>query len=206
MNAAVLNNDATRLEMPIPKSWGEVTFHLVMTTIIVFFAFLALVNLCLCVAVIPSLIWLAFVTMCVRSSAKRAGGLRSFIINQMGDMFGRKFVERDASDPEHECIRFGFRLFGHPFIQKRVPLQKIESVAWHTGQASGMAGRDVGDWKVWMYFDRGDQKSDHVFYGIGPAVRKERTETLGRAFVSFLQQAGVNLVQEEKTNCFVRRD
>lgn len=201
----VLNNDATRLEMPIPKSFGEVSFHFVITTILVSFAFLALVNLCLWVAVIPSLIWLAFVTLCVRSSAKRDGGLRSFIMNQMGDLFGSKFVERDASGPEHQCIRFGFRLFGRPFIQKRVPVQKIESVAWRTGQASGMAGRDVGDWKVWMYFDRGDQKSDHIFYGIGPAVRKERTETLGLAFVSFLQRAGVNLVQEGQTNCFVRR-
>lgn len=193
------------LEMPIPKSRAEVTIQFAITTIVVFFALLALVNLCLWMAVIPSLIWLAFVTMCVKSSATRDGGLRPFIINQMGDLFGRKFVEQDTTDPQPQCIRFGFQLFGHRFIQKRVFVQKIESVTWHTGQASGMAGKDMGDWKVWMYFDSGDQKSDHVWYGVGPAVRKERTEVLGLALVSFLQNVGVDLIQGEQTNCFVRR-
>jgi hypothetical protein len=195
----------THFEMSIPKSRAQVTIQLVITTIVVFFALLALVNLCLWMAVIPSMIWLAFVAMCVKSSAKQDGGLQPFVINQMGDLFGRKFVEREASDPQPQCIRFGFQLFGHRFIQKCISVQKIESVRWHTGQASGRAGRDMGDWKVWMYFDGGDQKPDHAFYGIGPAVRKDRTEALGLALVSFLQKAGVDLMQGEQSNFFVRR-
>lgn len=192
--------------MAIPKSRYEVTFRFVITTIVVFFALLALVNLCLWMAVIPSLIWLAFVTMCVKSSAKRDGGLHPFIVNQIGELFGHKFVERDTSNPHPQCIRFGFQLLGHRFIQKCVPLERIESVSWQTGQASGMAGRDMKDWTVWLYLDNFHQKPNlSALYGVGPATRKDRTEALGRAFVSFLQNAGVDLVQGEQPNWFVRR-
>lgn len=177
----------------------------VISTIVVFFGLLGLVNLFLWIAPIPSLLWLAFLTVSITPAAKQAGGLRPFVINHIGDLFGHKFVERDPSDTHPKCIRFGFQLFGHRFIQKCVALQKIESVTWHTGQASSMAGRDMNDWMVWMYFDGGDQKSNHSFYGVGPAVRKDRTEALGLAFVSFLKDAGVDLIQGEEPNWFVRR-
>ncbi|HVU28561.1 MAG TPA: hypothetical protein VHG71_12600 [Verrucomicrobiae bacterium] len=183
---------------------AEVIFQFVITLIIVVFALFAVVNLCLWMAVIPSLIWLAFVVMCIKSSARRDGGLQPFLVNVIGDLFGKKFVEWNPNDLQSRCIRFGFQLLGHRFIQKSIQLNKIESISWHTGQASGMAGRDVNDWKVWMYCDSGLEKPNHINYGIGPAVRKSRTEALGLSLISFLRNAGVNLVQADVPNCYVR--
>jgi len=194
----------SHLEMLIPKSLAEVIFQSVMTLIIVIFALLAVVNLCLWMAVIPSLIWLAFVIMCIKSSAQQDGGLRPFLINVMGDLFGKKFVEWNPNDPQPQCVRFGFQLLGRRFIQKSFQINKIESVSWHTGQASSMAGRELNDWKVWMYCDSGVQKPDHINYGIGPAMRKSRTEALGLSLISFLRNAGVDLVQADVPNCYVR--
>jgi hypothetical protein len=191
--------------MPIPKSLSEVISQFVITMIIVVFTLLAWVNLCIFQAIVPSLIWLAFVTYCIRDKSKHDGGLRSCLINVVGDLFGKKFVETNSEDPQPQCIRFGFRLLGHRFIQKSIELNKIESVSWHTGQASGMAGRDVGDWKVWMYCDSGVQKPNHIRYGVGPSVREERAAAFGLSLVSYLCSAGVDLVQADIPNCYVRR-
>jgi hypothetical protein len=195
----------SRLEMLIPKSLAEVAFQFVITLMVVLFALLAVVNLCVWMAVIPSLIWLFFVVVMIRSSAQRDGGLCPFLANVIGGLLGKQFVEWNPNDFQPQCIRFGFQLLSHRFIQKTVQRDKIESVSWHTGQASGMAGRDVGDWTVWIYFDSGDKNSDHRFYGVGPAVRKERAEALGSSLISFLRSAGVDLVQADTPNCYVRR-
>jgi len=195
----------SHIEMPVPKSPGEVISKFVITIIVVCFTLLGVVNLCLWTAVIPSLIWLAFIAMCIKSSARQTGGLRPFLVNVAGDLFGKKFAEWNPEEPQPQCIRFGFQLAGHRFIQKNVEVGKIESISWHTGQASSMAGRDVGDWKVWLYLDSGVQKPDHVRYGIGPAVRKDRTEAFGLAFVSFLRKAGIDLVLADIPNGYVRR-
>jgi len=195
----------SHLEMLIPKPLAEVIFQFVITMIVVLFALLAVVNLCMWMAVIPSLIWLFFVVVMIRSSAQRAGGLRPFFTNVIGDLFGKKFIEWNPNDSQPQSISFGFQLFSHRFMQKTVQRDKIESVSWHTGQASGMAARDVGDWKVWIYLDSGNEKPDHRYYAVGPAVRKERTEALGFSLVSFLRNAGVDLVEADIPNCYVRR-
>ena len=189
--------------MPIPKSLAEVIFQFVGTCVVSFFALLAVVNLCLWWAVIPSLIWLFIVMAMIRSSSQRDGGLLPFLINVIGELFGKKFAEWNPNDPQPRCIRFGVQCFSRRFIQKSFQLNKIESVSWHTGQASSMAGREVNDWKVWIYLDSGIQKPDHIHYGVGPAWRKRRSEALGLSLVSFLRNAGVDLVPADVPNCYV---
>jgi hypothetical protein len=202
--------------MPIPKSRADVIFRFLLIAVVVSFTLLAVVNLCGGVGLIASFIWLTLVTSTIWSASRREGGLRKFLISQIGDVFGRHFVEWDSIDAQRSDIHFGFELFGHRFLQKSILLDKIQSVEWSTGQATSMAGRDMNDWTVWVWFDRDDPvraeaqrkcrlKPDQDLYGVGPADGKERTEALGLSFISFLRSAGLDLIQSATTTCFVRR-
>jgi len=201
--------------MPIPKSRSEVVIEFVVIGTVVGFALLAVVNLCSGVALIASFIWLTFVTAMIWSSCRREGGVRPFIISMMGDLFGRCFAEWSPAEEQPKCIRFGFQLFRRRFVQQSIRIDRIESVEWHTGQATDMAKRDMNDWHVWVWFSHDDpsrtearrkwhRKPDQDLYGVGPTDRKERTEALGLSFVSFLRSAGADLVQGAITTCFVR--
>lgn len=204
-------------EMPIPKSRGEVIFQSVITVVVVFFALLAMVNLCSGVGLIASIIWLALVTMMIWTTSKRDGGLRRFLINRMGELFGSRFVESYLADAQPGAIGFGFQLLGHRFIQQCIPLDRIESVEWNTGQATDMAGRDMNDWRVWIWYDHNDPtkaeekrkwrhpKAEQDLYGVGPSTRKDRAEVLGLSLVAFLRNAGADLIQGTTTTCFVKR-
>lgn len=201
-------------EMPIPKSRSVVVIQFVMTVIVVSFSLLAVVNLCSGVALIASLFWLAFVTTIICSGSRQEEGMRPFFISLIGDLFGRRFVEWSPADGQPNCIRFGFQLFSRRFVQKSIRIDRIESVEWHTGQAADMAGRDMNDWRIVIWFSHDDtariearrkwpRKIGQYLYGVGPSDRKERTEMLGLALVSFLRSAGADLVQGSVSTCFV---
>lgn len=141
--------------------------------------------------------------------------MRPFLISLMGDLFGRRYAEWSPAEAQPNCIRFGFQLFSRRFVQKSIRIDRIESVEWHTGQATDMAGRDMNDWHIWVWFNhggpahteswrRGRRKPDQDLYGVGPADLKERTEALGLSFVSFLRSAGADLIQGDISSCFVR--
>jgi hypothetical protein len=166
---------------------------------------------------IASVIWLALVTTMLWTPSKRAGGLRRFLTNCLGELFGRNFVEAVSLDAPAKEIRFGYELFGHRFIQRSVAIDKIESIECKTGQATDMAGRDMNDWSVCLWFDHGDpvksekkrksriwRKPDQNIYTVGPARRKEITEIFGLSFVAFLRAAGAQLSGGEKSSYFVR--
>jgi hypothetical protein len=203
--------------LPIPNSRTEVTLQFAATLIVVVFTLLGFVNVCSGVALVPSLIWLALVTAMVWSSSREQGGLRRFLITLLGSLFGQRFVESDTSGAPPGDIHFGFDLFGRRFIQKCIAMERIESVEWSTGQATAMAGRDMNDWHVFVWFDHRDpttaetkrkwgaRRPEQDIYGVGSPARKARTEALGMAFIAFLREAGVDLVQGETPTCFVRR-
>jgi hypothetical protein len=203
-------------EVPIPKSRADVIFQSMVIAVVVIFTVVAVVNLCGGVGLVASVIWLALVTAVIWSASRQEGGLRKFLVSQMGDLFGRRFVEWDSVDARCNDIHFGFQLCGRRFVQKSIPRERIQSVEWTTGQATHMAGRDMNDWTVWVWFDRDDpiraeaqrkwhRRPDQDLYGVGPADRKERTEALGLSFISFLRTAGLDLIQSATTTCFVRR-
>ena len=201
-------------EMMIPKSPRDVIFQSVITAIIVFFAGLAVVNIFSRVAIIPSLIWLTFITMILWTPVKKAGSFRRFLADCLGELIGRHFVEVVSGGTSTKEIRFGYELFGRRFIKKSIGIDKIESIYWSTGQASGMAGRDMNDWQICLWFDHCDpaksekkskwHKPDQDIYTVGSARRKKITEAFGLSFVTFLRTAGAQLVQGEISSCFAR--
>ena len=94
-------------------------------------------------------------------------------------------------------------------------MDKVESVDWRAGQASGMTGCDMDDWHVALWFDHDDPiksekerqwhpKPEQDVYIVGPTRRKKDTASFGMEFVGFLRQAGAALEQGEDDCTFTR--
>jgi hypothetical protein len=203
----------TRTEMTIPRSLYENIFLRAIYFIVMLASIMAMLNLITGTAVIVSGIWLIFISIMIWKACKNAGGLHKYLVNRLGEIAGRKFVESTSYKKAPTEIRFGYELFGHRFIQLVVKTDTIESVEWDKGQASGMTGRDMNDWSVYLWFDHNDpakrkswsRKQDQEIYVVGPSRRWEDTDAFGRSFVDFLRAAGAILVKSDNVFCFERR-
>lgn len=204
---------SSRREMTTPRSRADDIFCYIISVVVVAFVLLAIVNLCNGAALIASSLWLGLVAMMVWTTCREQGGVRKYLINWLGNLAGKRFVEFDPADAPPQSLRFGFQLFSRCFIQKSILLNSIKKVEWSTGQATNMAGRDMNDWQVWIWFtknnfaigkkQRSSWKSD--LYGFGSSGCKVKTEVLGLSFVAFLRDAGADLIPDATTACFVRR-
>ena len=204
-------------KMTISRSRYDDTFVCVTTVIVFAFVLFAIVNLCNGGALIASSLWIILVTIWNWAQCREQGGFRRFLINWMGGLAGRRFVEVGAVDASPRNVHFGFELFGYCFIQKSIPLNSIETVEWSTGQATSMAGHDRNDWRICIWFDqddtikienkkkRGYRKPDQDIYCVGPSACKSKTEDLGLSLVAFLRDAGADLVLSDTTTYFVKR-
>jgi hypothetical protein len=201
-------------EMTIPKSRIEILWTGFLSLIVVVFALVALLNLANGDAFVPSILWLIIVAWIIWSGSQEAGGIRSFLIDWLASLAGRKFALSPTDNASLPCIRFGFELFGHRFFQKDIEIDRIESVEWTPGQATGMTGRDKRDWSVVLWYDHGDPemskkrhmlpKPDQDVYIVGPEGRREKTATLGMEFITFLREVGVTLAPGKDNNVYVR--
>ncbi|MBN2589399.1 MAG: hypothetical protein JXA96_06030 [Sedimentisphaerales bacterium] len=204
-------------EITIPKSRTEVTFQFLITLIVVVFVAIAILDIILGVALVVSVVWLVLITMLIWSKNRQQGNLYRFLMNYLGNMFGRHFAEMPAQNSSHNEVHFGYELFGRRFLKQIIRIDRIESVEWYTGQATDMAGRDMNDWNVCLWYNHNDpvkseknskwhRKPDQDVYIVGPSVNKEKVEALGTLLIAFLRDAGISLVQSEESNCFVRND
>jgi hypothetical protein len=195
------------MEMAIPKSRIGILFHVVFAAGIFFFTILAITNLFVHVAIIASCTWLAIVFIGVRTACKTDGSVWKFVINWLGCFARRQFVEATLRETGPAEIRFGYQFFRRRLFYFLVPVDKIETVDWSTGQATDMAGRDMNDWHVALWFDHDDvsksekkqkwglKKPDQDVYIVGPSTCKAEAEILGLAFVTFLHAAGATWLE-----------
>jgi hypothetical protein len=181
------------------------------------FSVIAVVNLFMGSAVIASIIWLCFVTFMIRIAIRREGGLREWLISVLDGLAGRRFAAVFPNEEGLPEMQIGFQLFGHRFLQHFIPLNKIESIEWSTGQGTQLAGRDMKDWKVCVWYDHDDpekstkkaswqhRKPDQDVLVIGPGRERTRTEAFALSFIDFFREAGARLERgQERQNCFVR--
>ena len=202
------------LEMTIPKARSDTVWESVFTFIVVFFSILGIVNLTNRVAIIPSSIWLIFVASIIWNGCREAGSVRRYLADRIAIFGGRAFVLYPSDQGNPARIRFGYELFGRRVFQRDVRVDRIESVVWNPGQATSMAGHDMKDWHVVLWFDHCNpekSKKDHMLHKpdqelhiVGPSRRKEDTSALGHEFLAFLRKAGVQLTQGEADNVYVR--
>jgi hypothetical protein len=157
-------------------------------------------------AMIPSALWIALVTITVVSRI-REHGLRGYGRSLLNGFARRQLlcVERHG---QSRTLAVGFRLLGRNFIEQRVPVQDVASLTSSSGQASDRAGRDVGDWTVFLWYRHHDSRREErelrsrykrpglAILGIGPARAKQGTESLGLQVANFLNASGSPVVVE----------
>jgi hypothetical protein len=200
-------------EMPIPKPKGQIIGAWIFTAFILFFVILALSNLVNSDAIVYSIIWLLLVAGVIWSFC-RDEGIRRFLVNLLGNFASKHFAQSISADEHHAEIRFGYQFLGHRFFYMAIPIDKIETVEWSTGQATDLAGREMNDWHVVLWFDHDDParsqkqqmlgKPDQDVYIVGPHGSREKTAAYGQSFLDFLRQAGATLVPGENECSFVR--
>ena len=201
-------------EMTIPKSRGETLWTGFLSSVVVVFGILALLNLANSAAIIPSVIWLLIIAWIFWSGFRDAGGIKRYFCDWLAVFAGRKFAISASDGAGQQSVRFGYELFGRRFYEKLIPLDRIESVEWSPGQATSLAGRDMKDWSVVLWHDHDDpekskkhnmlRKPDQDVYIVGPSRRKEDTAALGRDFLSFLREIGAARLQGESDSVYVR--
>jgi hypothetical protein len=204
------------LEMTIPKSRSDTVWEGVFTFIVVFFGFLGILNLTNHVAIIPSAIWLIIVMTIVWNGCREAGGIRRYLADRLAVFAGRRFVLYLSGQTGPARIRFGYQLFGLRVFQRDVQIERIECVEWTPGQTTSMAGHDMKDWRVVLWYEHCSpekSKKDHMLrkpdqdlHIVGPSRRKEDTSAFGLEFVAFLRKAGARLIQGEADNLYVRQE
>lgn len=208
-----MSNPAGIVELRIPKLLRGYVILVLLSAFLGFFTAVAIYNLLHGVMIVISIFWLILVAAGIRSSYKEAGSLGRWMLNIRGGLAPRHFVESVSGGTRPAEVGFGYEWFGGRHIYLRVPVEKIETVEWHPGQATAMTGRDCKDWHVALWYDHDDPdrrkipsvKPDQDIYIVGPSQRRERTETFGLRLVEFLRNAGADLVPGKDECTFVRR-
>jgi len=194
-------------ELVIPTLLGGAGCATVSCGIILFFVAVAIFNLAMYHTtpgwgITLSIIWLAIVALGISAGCLGNGLARQFVIESAEWFSRRRFAVIERYELGSAVICLAYELFGRRITTLRARAAGITSVTWSTGQASHMAGRDVDDWSVMMWFDQdsaltprprqyGMKRSDCKI--IGPPQRREDADELGGAFVELLARAGVAL-------------
>jgi hypothetical protein len=156
---------------------------------------------------IPSVLWLGIVAFALFVILHQEG-VRQSVVALLGAFSRHDFVEA-AREGDRTVIGFGFTLFSLRFYYVRVPAERVASVCMGSGQGTALAGRDMDDWHVTIWYDDPDAppKSYAILpanelHIIGPSRAKATTEEWFRAFIAFLRAAGVELHPTEKEHEF----
>ena len=210
----ILAAEIQRSEMRIPKSFIGTFSYFIFISIIASFALLgsisAAYNLILfkqmsIPTLVVSAIWLLFIFYSIRQSCRDQGGVRQFFINCLGTFAMHQFVEITMQDSSRKVLRFGYQLFAKRFYYlKDVQCDRIKTVNWSLGQATSLAGRDMNDWSVVLWFENDSESPlaweppnkalhgiSHAVRIVGPSRKKYKTEELGNKFIKFLRDADV---------------
>ncbi|MBL8814516.1 MAG: hypothetical protein JNL58_00700 [Planctomyces sp.] len=172
---------------------------------LLYFSYLAIRNLFLIPQLslllrMASLLWLLLVLTGVILSIVDDGGIRQFLINRLG-AFSNRQVVRATPEGSAETISFGFLMFGRFLSYLVIDVRAISSIGWHSGQGTAMAGRDLNDWTVviWYHSPRTqdtrsypEMRVEEVFV-IGEYGTKASAEAFGSNLVEFLKSVGIEL-------------
>jgi len=199
-------------QITIPTPRGRIVGALGLITFVLFFVVLAVENLLNHTAMIPSILWLVLVAVGIASILKEEKGFVKFL----GAFSSKHFAEVVETIPNAWDIHWGFRLAGRRLVYKVIPVGKIKSLEWSLGQASGLAGRDMNDWHVTLWYDHDDpikceqgtkwklRYPDQEPYCVNYSGPKEKAAALGREVLVLLETAGAVFVQGQDEGTFIR--
>ena len=159
--------------------------------------------------IVAAVLWLALVTVMLVGGIQ-AGGLRGTAIHTLGAFSSRQFVEA-ARDGDRVLFCFGYQLFRRRFYYLRIERDRIVSVDMGTGQATTLAGHDMNDWHVAIWYRDPDQDTqrrrtlglrEERTYIVGPTRPQAPTAQVFMQFVAFLRTTGLELHPTTKENEF----
>ena len=177
------------------------------TAVVASSLWLAVENLLHRTAVAPSALWLFLIAFVVISNIRNSG-LRAFVAACAGAFSRQQVLIVNASD-DCSILQVGFRLFGFNIVEHRLLAEDLVSIRCSRGQASDLAGRDVNDWSVILWYRHHDRKIQAIQqqFGaprpgqsplvIGPPRKKTLTEPLARRVICFLNESGISVTAEE---------
>ena len=211
-----------RRELRIPRSFREHMGHVVgacfLALIVVFFSTLAVSHLrnfasTSVFVLVAAALWLLLVALGVGTSLVETGGIGAFVTVILGAFSRNQFVDVIAQASGRRILRHGFRLLGLlPLYYRTVPLDRITHLEWSAGQATSLAGRDMNDWNVTIWYKPeppvkvrypGGCRPEEDLFIVGLCGAKNSTAAFGRDFVEFLVVAGLPMMQGENDCSFV---
>ena len=199
------NDQAAVARVDIPGSSGVVLF-VVASTFLGFFVVVAISNLVdyesvPLYAIILSVLWLLIVGSVFTANIRERGGLRPSIMILLAELSAHQFLEIIPQHGDDLMVRFGFTLLGRDFSHLQIDGAKLASVVWSSGQATSLAGHDMNDWQVGVWYDcKGSKRwfsaSDYreeAGYVVGPEGPRHEAAALGASLVDFFRSAGIEL-------------
>jgi hypothetical protein len=144
-------------------------------------------------------------------------GLRQLLINVLGSLSQDHFARLAEPHEERKWLIFGFRLLGKTFHFLVIETSGIKKIDWSTGQATALAGRDMNDWQVTIWFrndsicegrtwDISFDRDETTLYLIGPSGPRSETNIFGQQFLDLCRRAGLEFESAESQTLFkVRR-
>ena len=190
-------------DLHVPYSHGRLSLTIVYL-LIVFFYVVAACNLFYYrvidnASVVASVLWIGLVTWIVVASIRQEDGIRQYLINRLGHYADQQLV-RATSNGDATTISFGYLLFGRFRSYLSLDATAISSIDWSTGQASAIAGRELNDWHVavWYHHPLGPRRKpypgvrDEEVYIVGPSGPRATVERFGQDLIEFLTSVGVN--------------
>ncbi|QJW95966.1 hypothetical protein [Frigoriglobus tundricola] len=159
--------------------------------------------------VVAAVLWLSLTTLTLGSAVYAAGGLGPCAVVCLGTFSSRTFVEVSL-EGDRIVIAFGYEMFRRRFYYLTVARGQIVSLEMRSGQATALAGRDMDDWHVALWYrDPTRAKRKHIegvrddeVYVVCPPRAKVTTEVFLRSVVTFLCSVGVELHPVAKENAF----
>jgi hypothetical protein len=201
----------------VPKPRQNIAFACGVSGLILFLVLLAIADLLIAVNwgdTIPSVLWFGILFLLIWPSFL-VRGLRGAVLEFLSEFSASHFADVTTEGDGEKSVRFGFTMLGHRFYCQKIAIRRIETVEWKPGRATDMAGQDMNDWHVSLWFDHDDRdrserwkharKPDQDIYIVGPSRRKELTAAFGRELLSFLKHAGAVLEQGDNDHTFVRK-
>jgi hypothetical protein len=211
MNAERKDGIVARMKVPSPHGYFGVVF------IAVFLSFFTALSIYYLIdysdtpvyGLIAAVLWLGFVGVLFFATFHEIS-VRECVVATLGEFSLCHFVEV-TREGERTVIGFGFQLFFRRWYYLRVDREHIVSVDMSSGQGTALAGRDMNDWHVALWYRDPNApprkpiagiRFDEEVYIVGPSNAKTTTEEFFQPFVAFLQSAGVALQPSEKENEF----
>jgi hypothetical protein len=107
-------------------------------------------------------------------------------------MIGHAQITIDGENLRHVTV-----ILGKPFVDQDIALHKIKSLDTCEGQASQMAGRDMQDWIVALWYGVEPKTASSPFRPgqqvciIGPSQPRAKAEKLANEVLALLRDAGL---------------